>query len=196
MSPDPNEPNEFFQYRGYLRFLARRLLSTHYNGKLDHSDIVQQTLLNTFAKRAQFQGKTEAERLAWLRKTLVRTITHATRDLHAKKRDIQRERAIQADLDASSSRLESFLVGKEASPSQHFAQQDRVRIVAAAIELLPAKQRQVVILRYWEEKSLREISVLLGKSIPAVAGLLSRASKKLRSLLDAENTEGFKRAAE
>ncbi len=182
------EPNEFFQYRGYLHFLAKQHLSTRYNGKLDQSDIVQQTLLKAFAKQAQFQGQTEAEMLAWLRQILARTVAHATRELRTKKRDIQREQSIAADLDASSTRLESFLAGKEATPSQNFMRKDQVRIVAAAIELLPEEQRQVVILRYWEEKSWLEISELLGKSISAVFGLHHRARKKLRRHMDAEST--------
>ena len=187
MSRDPNEANEFFQYRGYLHFLAKQLLSTHYNGKLDQSDIVQQTLLKAFAKQAQFQGQTEAEMLAWLRQILARTVAHATRELHSKKRDIKREQSILADLDASSTRLESLLAGKEATPSQNVMRKDQIRIVAAAIESLPEEQRRIVILRYWEEKSLREISTLLGKSTSAVAGLLHRAMKKLRGLLATEN---------
>jgi RNA polymerase sigma-70 factor (subfamily 1) len=126
--------------------------------------------------------------LAWLRQILARTVTHATRELHSKKRDIKREQSMLADLDASSTRLESFLAGKEATPSQNIMRKDQIRIVAAAIELLPEEQRQIVMLRYWEEKSLREISALLGKSTSSVAGLLHRAAKKLRSLLNADGT--------
>ena len=186
MKNDVVESKEFFEYRGYLQFLARRHLSTRYNAKLDQSDIVQQTLLNALATQAQFQGQTEAERLAWLRRILVRNVAHATRELHTKKRDIHREQLIAEDINDSSSRLETFLLGNEASPSQHLVRKDKVRLIAAAIELLPRDQRQVVILRYWEEKSLVELSEHLGKSTSAVAGILHRATKKLRSLLASE----------
>ena len=49
--------NDFSKYRGYLKFLARRHLSTQYLGRFDYSDIVQQTLLNAYALRSlNFKG--------------------------------------------------------------------------------------------------------------------------------------------
>ncbi len=186
MTFDEYQPKEFFEYRGYLAFLARHHLSNRYNGKVDRSDIVQQTLLNAYSARAQCQGKQEAEILAWLRQILVHVISHATRELHTKQRDINREQSIAADLDASSMRIECFLTDKEPSPSQALVRKDRLRIVAAAIESLPEDQRQVVVLRYWEEKSMQEIAELLDKSTYAVAGLRYRAMKELRKILKTE----------
>lgn len=188
MTRDETEPRELFDYRGYLEFLARTHLSKRYNGKVDQSDIVQQTLLNAYSARAQCQGKAEPEILAWLRQILVHVIAHATRELHTKKRDINRERSIAADLDASSMRLESLLADKEPSPSQALVRKDQLRTVAAAIEILPDDQRQVLILRYWEGKSMQEIAEILSKSKVAVAGLRHRAMKKLRRLLETDVT--------
>jgi RNA polymerase sigma-70 factor (ECF subfamily) len=185
--PDQNSTTkDFSKYRGYLKFLARRHLSAQYLGRLDYSDVVQQTLLNAYAAKSQFQGESEPEKLAWLRQILVNCISHLTRGFHAKKRDVQREKSLAADLDASSMRLENFMAGKESSPSQCMDRKDRVLFIANAIESLPEEQRQVVILRYWEDKSIREVAEQLEKSIPAVAGLLHRATKKLRTLLKDE----------
>ncbi len=181
-----NEPKEFFEYRGYLAFLARRHLSNRYNGKIDHSDIVQQTLVNAYTAQAQCVGKKEPEILAWLRQILVHVITHATRELHTKKRDINREQSIAADLDASSMHLEIFLADKSPSPSQAYIRKDNIRVIAAAIESLSEDQRQVLIGRYWEGKSMQEIADALGKSIVATAGLRSRATRKLRELLEGD----------
>jgi len=186
MTLEETKPKEFFEYRGYLAFLARHHLSNRYSGKVDRSDIVQQTLLNAYAAQAQCQGKKEAEILAWLRQILVHVIAHVTRELHTKKRDINREQSIAADLDASSMRIESFLADKEPSPSQALVRKDRLRIVAAAIESLPDEQRQVVVLRYWEGKSMQEIADLLNKSTSAIAGLRHRAMKELRKILETE----------
>lgn len=174
---------ELSEYRGYLQFLARQHLSNRYSGRLDYSDVVQQTLLQAHVAKSQFQGESELERLAWLRQILVRCISHATRQLHAKKRDIHRERSLVDDLDASSMRLEGLLADKESTPSQCLARQDRVLLIADAIESLPEEQKQIIVLRYWEEKSLREVADMLGKSLPAVAGQLHRATKKLRNRL-------------
>jgi len=55
--------------------------------------------------------------------------------------------------------------------------------IALAIEKLTPEQRRALILRYWEDQSLAEIAQALGKSQDAVAGLLYRAMKVMRSEL-------------
>src|SRR5262245_46050100 len=55
------------RYRAYLLALARMRLSTWQHGRIDPSDLVQQTLLKAHRKREQFRGQTEGEWRAWLR---------------------------------------------------------------------------------------------------------------------------------
>jgi RNA polymerase sigma-70 factor, ECF subfamily len=186
MTSDPAD--EFEKYRGYLRFLARQHLRSRYHGKLDQSDIVQQSLLSAFAARDQFVGQCEAERLAWLRQILVHTVARATRGLLTQKRDINRERSIEADLNASSMRLRNFLASPDSSPSQAIVREENLRMLAEAIEQLPDDQREVVELRYWSEMSVKKLSETLGKSPAAIAGLLHRGTKKLRLLLESRQT--------
>lgn len=180
--------DEFDKYRGYLRFLARQHLRSRYQGKFDHSDIVQQSLLSAFAARDQFVGQTEAERLAWLRQILVHTVARATRGMLTQKRDINRERSIEADLNASSMRLRNFLASPDSTPSQVMVREENIRLVAEAIERLPDDQREVVELRYWSEMSIKQLSERLEKSPAAIAGLLHRGTKTLRLLLGKQQT--------
>ena len=48
-------------------------------GRIDPSDLVQQTLLKAHEKQDQFRGKTDAERLAWLRTILANQMADALR---------------------------------------------------------------------------------------------------------------------
>jgi DNA-directed RNA polymerase specialized sigma24 family protein len=48
---------------------------------------------------------------------------------------------------------------------------------------LPAEQREVVVQRYLEGRSVASIADSLGRTVPAVAGLLRRGLEQLRSLL-------------
>jgi RNA polymerase sigma factor (sigma-70 family) len=55
-----------------------------------------------------------------------------------------------------------------------------------AIERLPVKQRQVVLMHYLEETSVNEVATLLGVSAKTVEGRLYQARQTLRRLLDSK----------
>jgi RNA polymerase sigma-70 factor (ECF subfamily) len=53
-----------------------------------------------------------------------------------------------------------------------------------AIERLPAKQRQVVLMHYLEETSVKDVATLLSISVKTVEGRLYQARRALRRMLD------------
>src|SRR5688572_14280273 len=90
----------FGKFRNYLRFLARLQLDPRLKGKLDPSDLVQQTLLEAYAARGQFRGQCEAEWLAWLRRMLPHNLADALRAFTQARRDLGREQQLVKALDA------------------------------------------------------------------------------------------------
>lgn len=183
---NPNSPGpqwELERYRDYLRLLARLQLDPRLRGKLDPSDIVQQTLLQAHQMRDQFRGTTEAEQAAWLRQILVRTMTNAARDLGRLKRDVGRERSLEAAIEDSSARLEVWLAAEQSSPSECAEKNERLLRLAEALEQLPEAQREAVVLHHLRGLSLAEMAGQLDRSEGAVAGLLHRGIKRLRELL-------------
>lgn len=171
------------RYRNYLRFLARVQLDAELRAKVDPSDIVQQSLLLASQAWGSFRGTSEAELAAWLRAILSRTIAHATRDWQTQKRDVERERSIEAAVDASSARLGQFLAAEQLSPSQAAMRREQEVLVAEAVESLSAEQREAIVLRYWHGMTLNEVAEAINKSPAATAGLLHRGLKTLRSRL-------------
>jgi RNA polymerase sigma-70 factor (ECF subfamily) len=171
------------RFRPYLLLLARAGLDRRFQSKVDASDVVQQTLLEAHQALANFRGENVGAQAAWLRQILARNLSNAVRDLGRAKRDISRERSLQAALDDSSSRLEMWLAAEKSSPSQQAQRHERAIRVAEALAQLPESQREAVMLRHWHGRSLAEIAQELHCSTAAVTGLLQRGLKNLRKLL-------------
>src|ERR1700693_1373702 len=102
-------------YRAYLRLLARLQLDPRLRGKLDPSDVAQETLLRAHEKREQFRGQTEAEFAAWLRTILANYLTDAVRHYGGGTRDVAMECSLEAALNESSARLEALLATEESN---------------------------------------------------------------------------------
>jgi RNA polymerase sigma-70 factor (ECF subfamily) len=170
-------------FRAYLRLLAGLQVSPRLRGKLDPSDLVQQTLLKAYQARDRLRGRTPGEQAAWLRQILARTLADAIRDLRRDKRDIARERSLEAALDASSSRLEACLAAAGMAPGQQAERNEQLVRLAAELARLPDPQREAVVLRHCQDLSLDEISHRLGRTRAAAASLLRRGLARLRERL-------------
>jgi RNA polymerase sigma-70 factor (ECF subfamily) len=173
------------RYRDYLLMLARAQLDPRLRRKLDASDVVQETLLHACEKWNQFRGSTEAERLAWLRQILAHNLIDAVRGFARGKRDVMRDRSLEAAVGNSSCRLEAWLAAEQSSPSAQAQRYEQAVEVATALIRLPEAEREALVLQKWHGWSLVEIGRHLDRTPTAVAGLLKRGLKRLRELLPA-----------
>jgi RNA polymerase sigma-70 factor (ECF subfamily) len=171
------------RFRSYLVLLARLKLDRKLRGKLDASDVVQQTLMEAHQALNSFRGDDTTAQAAWLRQILARNLANAVRDLTRAKRDVRKERTLQADIDASASQLEGWLAAEQSSPSQTMERQERALRLAEALAQLPDSQRDAVVLRHLQGLSLADIAGQLECTTAAVTGLLQRGLKNLRKSL-------------
>ena len=132
------------RYRALLSLLARLQADARLQGKIDLSGVVQQTLLEAFQAARQLADFTEAQQVAWLREALAHNLNDEIRKLRTAKRDIRRERSLEARLDESASRLEQLLPATSSTPSRQLAREENMLRVAQALDRLPANQRQVI----------------------------------------------------
>lgn len=161
------------RFRGYLSLLARDEVSPRLRSAIDLSGVVQQTLLD--AIRSAPRPRTEAETAAWLRAILRNNLADEVRREGAKKRDRERVRP-----------LDTAAGGPPAghsSPSQRAIRAEDVLRLTRALADLPEGQRRAVEMHHMEGRPLAEIAEALGTTKPAVAGLLHRGLKALRTRL-------------
>src|SRR5579864_732387 len=82
-------------YRRYLSLLARVQIGRRLQGKVDASDLVQETFLDAHKNFGGFRGGSEAEFVAWLRQILAANLADLLRRyLAAQGRDVRLEREI------------------------------------------------------------------------------------------------------
>jgi RNA polymerase sigma-70 factor, ECF subfamily len=167
------------EFRAYLHLLARLQLDPRLKGKVDPSGVVQQTLWEGYRALSTGPVPHDTQLAALLRRTLANNLADEIRKNYADKRDVDRERS----LDASSVQLECFLVGALSSPEERAERNEELIGLAHALEKLPEAQGQAVELHYLRGWRLEEIARHLGRSKAAVAGLLQRGLHKLREFL-------------
>src|SRR5262249_22084854 len=146
----------------------------------DWSDLVQQTLFEAHRNLDAFKGKTEGERIQWLRQILTHTAIDRARRERARRRDFRRERTLAMAIGDSSARIDEFVAAQGSSPSERCQKEELLVHLAQAIEQVPPRQREVLVGRDLLGKSIRDIATGLDTTEKSAAGLLFRARQELR----------------
>jgi RNA polymerase sigma-70 factor (ECF subfamily) len=162
-------------HRPYLRLLVGMYLDRRVWPQIDPSDVVQETLLQAFKKLEQCGPNL----LAWLRGILTHRLLTAIR----KEKQRARERQMLDALDKSSCRINAGSAAEHSSPSQQAMKHELLERLAETLNQLPECEAEVIILIYLQDRSQADAAMHLGRSRPAVAGLLHRGLKRLRKLL-------------
>src|SRR4029077_14959257 len=163
-------------YRNYLELLARLQIGRRLQGKVDASDLVQETFLEAYAAFAQFRGTTEEELVSGLRHSLASNIASVGRRyLGTQRRNLRLERELADELDESSRVLDQGLVAKASSPSHQAARREQGVLLADTMRQLPEHYREVIILRQLEGLSFPQVAKRLGRTVDGTKKLWIRA---------------------
>src|SRR5579871_47824 len=172
------------RFRNYLTLLARLQIDRRLQGKVDPSDVVQETFLEAHRDFARFRGSSETELAAWLRQILAHNFANVLRHYRGtQRRDVRLERQLQAELNQSSRVWDPGLVAQLSSPSHEAARRERMVLVADALAQLPPDYREVLVLRHLEGLTFPEVAGRMGRTLTAVNKLWVRALGRLRQLL-------------
>jgi RNA polymerase sigma-70 factor (ECF subfamily) len=147
-------------YSERLYWHVRRMVGTHE----DADDLLQDIFLKIWTALPSFRGEAQLytwvwriatnETLNWLRREKVRAA------LRFQSVDAEMERRIMAD---------PYFNGTAAQ-----------RELFKALARLPEKQRQVFVMRWWDELSYEEISAITGTSVGALKASYHIAKEKLQ----------------
>jgi RNA polymerase sigma-70 factor (ECF subfamily) len=182
-SQQGNGAPDLERFRDYLRLLARLRIEPGLRAKVDASDIVQDTMVEAHRDWDTFRGTVDAELMAWLRRILTHNLADAFKAAGRDKRDAGREQSLEAQIEDSSVRLIDWLAAHQSTPSRKLSREEEALRLASALARLPDAQREAVELHHLQGLPLKELAARLGRSEPAVAGLLHRGLDRLRELL-------------
>lgn len=172
------------EMRPRLRRMADFRLSCHVQGRLDASDVIQDAFLEAFQRLPEFLRCEELPFYVWLRAlTLQRlSITHR-QHLGVQARDARKEVAFEYGLlnDASSAMLISQVLQTSDSPSKAVARDEQRMAVERALMELDPLDREILILRHFEELTNSEIASALNLSPSAATNRYVRALQRLRN---------------
>jgi RNA polymerase sigma-70 factor (ECF subfamily) len=174
-------------YRNYLAVIARVEIGRRLQGKVDDSDLIQDTFLEAHRHFGQFRGTTEAELAAWLRQILAGRLGKLVRHYFGtRRRDLRLEQELVLGMNQSSQALDGGLIDRGSSPSQLAARREQAVLLADALQRLPEAYRDVIILTHLEGRPFPEVARRMGRSVDSVKNLWARALGRLRRSMGGE----------
>ena len=168
----------FEAFSSYLLQVAQRELRAPLHAKLDAADLVQETFIEATRDFAHFRGETVPQLLGWLRGILRHNLTDLTRRFGTGRRCLSHEVRLSGELGDVADRNSPFSE-RTTICEQLIAQEQRLAL-NDALQRLPHSYRQVLHLRYSEQRSFAEIGSHLRRSPEAARKLWCRALERLR----------------
>ena len=172
------------RYRNRLKNMVRVRMDQRLQGRFDPSDVVQDALIEAHRRLPEFANSRPMEFYPWLRGLAWDRLVDLHRQhLKAAKRTVDRELA-----DASSHALVTYLADSRFSPLRDVLRDELRERIQTALDQLSSVAREVLLLRFVEQLSVREASHVLGITESALKSRQLRALKALGQQLDGDLT--------
>ena len=173
----------FEQSRDRLRKIVRFRLDHRLTARVDVEDVLQESYLNAQDRLQYVLTESTGGLFVWFRLIVGQTLVDVhRRHLGAQSRDAGRERAPR-DGHASSSAMSSWLFGHLTSPSQAVLRKELTEQLETALESMSELDREVLVMRHFEELTNQESARVLGISEQAASIRYVRALKRLQNIL-------------
>jgi RNA polymerase sigma-70 factor, ECF subfamily len=153
--------------------------------RVDASDIAQEVLLEASRRLRDYLRRPDLPFHLWLRHIARDHIIDAHRRHRlAQRRSVDREKALQAGSpDDSSIELIAQLIDRELTPATAALRKELQKRFQTVLATLDEDDREIILMRHFEQLSNQEIAAALGLTEPAASMRHLRALRKMRESL-------------
>ena len=181
------------RHRVALRRMIEMRLDRRIQQRVDASDIVQEVLIEANRRLQRYLDDPAMPFHLWLRQMARDRIIDAHRRHRVSgKRSVDREQAMLAPaaMDRSTLELAGQLCDPEMTPAAAATMQELQRRFEAALETMDDRDREIVLMRHFEQLSNQDVAKALELTEPAASMRYLRAIRRLRKLLSEPSDEG------
>ncbi len=143
----------------------------------DAEDVLQTVYMKVISGRARFEGQSAFR--TWLFGVIRHTASELSRSVRSAERKAGR---LAVEARASTDSVEQ--------PDESVERAERARLLKDALATLPARQREVLNLVFYQDLTLREAAEVMEVSIGSARVHYDRGKKKLRALLQDRRGSG------
>ncbi len=176
-------------HRDRLRRMVAIRLDNRLRGRIDPSDVIQEAFLEATERRPEYVRQADPmPPFLWLRfLTLQRLQLVHRQQLGTRSRDAGREVSIHAGSfpQATSAALAAQLLGRDTRACDVAIRAEQKRQLQIALDRMDPVDREVLVLRHFEQLSNGECARVLGLSDSAATKRYLRALQRLKGILAA-----------
>jgi RNA polymerase sigma-70 factor, ECF subfamily len=178
---------EFFsRFHDRLVMMVRFRTDPRLHGRVDPEDVLQDAYVDAAARIGHFPKMECGSPYVWIRAVVAQTLINVhRRHLGVKARDAGREVSIYAGRfpRTASVSIARLLAGNLTSPSQAAIRVELADKLTAAVENMDENDREVLVLRHFEEMTNSETAQVLGIEQKAASIRYVRAVRRLKQTL-------------
>jgi RNA polymerase sigma-70 factor (ECF subfamily) len=175
----------FAEHQARLLAVIQRRMDPKLRPRIDPEDVLHESFLRARGRWEDFKGRRGLPPFVWLYGIVCDYLIEVWRHNKRLCRDLDREVLYP---EQSSLQVGLGLVDTGTTPSEAMAREELAQRMRQALDLLPAADKKVLMLRHYDEMSFEEVAAVLsleeGKpvSVNAAAVRFVRALRRLRGL--------------
>ncbi len=173
----------FDRYVPRILRIVRMRIGSGLRGRMESMDVVQDVMIRAIRAFDQFEAKDEAAFLHWISKLVQNEIRDLADYHNAEKRNVGREVTASNESTDNRSVLSQIPADSMYRPSFQVRLKEDVLQLETALDQLPEKQKEVIIMRQYEGMSFKDIGEKIECSEDAARMQFARAMDRLTDLM-------------